>query len=98
MPFNLGGGEFVFILVVLLLLASPVVTWRRGGSGMRIALTLLLLFVPYIGWLVSWGIALTTKQGRKCPECAQLVPTEARVCRYCQHRFAGEEVLSPTPG
>ena len=44
------------------------------------------------------------KKGKSCPECAEAVKVEARVCRFCGHRFAPPrprlvsiETLSP-PG
>ena len=26
--------------------------------------------------------------GRKCPECAETVQADARICRFCRHQFA----------
>jgi zinc-ribbon domain len=40
--------------------------------------------------LIGSGIALVTGADpatRRCPECAKLVSSQARVCRFCGHRF-----------
>ena len=88
-PFNLGGPELIFLLVVFLMLGGipGLIAWRRGGSVGRIAATVLVAVVPYVGWIVSWGLALTTRRVKKCPQCAEDVRPEALVCPHCQFRF-----------
>lgn len=90
MPFNLGGGELVFLLIIIapFSVIPAIITWRRGGSGPRIAGTFFVGLVPYLGWVLSWVIALKTKREKKCPQCAEGVRIEALVCWHCQYRFA----------
>jgi hypothetical protein len=34
---------------------------------------------------------------RRCPDCARLVSSQARVCRFCGHRFEPADLASPEP-
>jgi len=39
------------------------------------------------------SVARRRRELRECPDCAEMIRTKARVCRYCGYRFA----LSPPP-
>jgi hypothetical protein len=59
---ELGLTLLLWIPLVLFLGLAPFVTWRRGGSKLRVALAFAVSLIPYVGWIVGATVALTTKR------------------------------------
>jgi len=85
------GDDDATVLVASLvglgvLLVAPVfICYRMGRARNRRGW-------PY-AFLLGWpGVLLLALLGRskKCPDCAELVRADARVCKHCGHRFASE--------
>jgi len=78
-------------------LAALVATYTRnkGRNGVRFFF-LSLLLSPLIGLLiVALGQSNREKMAersglKKCPDCAEFVQPEARICRFCGHEFLSE--------
>ena len=72
---GLGAPELVVIMIILAVVAVPIV-------------------------LVVWLVLRRTKKDeassvsratyKKCPDCAEFVLVEARVCKHCGYRFDSE--------
>lgn len=60
---SLGGPELLLIIVLsaaFAALPASLITWRRGGSGVRTATAFLIGLIPYAGWVAAYVIAFTT--------------------------------------
>jgi hypothetical protein len=68
-----GVGWLALAFVAIL------IAWSRGRSGLVWGLINLVL--PIAGLVLL--LALPNKSGRKCPQCAERVRKEARVCKHC---------------
>lgn len=73
-------------LWLLMGLVSAVIAQSRGASGCRYFL---------VGFLLGpFGILEAVTTGRKCPECAKRISSEARSCPYCRTKL-DDSALTP---
>jgi hypothetical protein len=80
--FGLGLPELVVILIILGVLA--------GGFVLTVWLVVWLIRGRSSGSAAPPSVATVGVTHQKCPDCAELVLIEARVCKHCGHRFAEE--------
>ena len=74
------------------------------GGGELLLITVILALIASLRWIIVAAIAATVVKGvtaarnepgtplreqRKCPDCAEFILTEARVCKHCGCRFEG---------
>jgi hypothetical protein len=54
-------------------------------------LTVVGIFMAVSGGKSEKANAITTTDdNKKCPQCAEMVKAEARICRFCNYQFADE--------
>jgi len=64
-------------------------------SGIVIIIGLVLAFTAK-SRTESSQIALNESGNKKCPQCAELVKKEAKICRFCNYKFIDEKLTGPT--
>lgn len=58
--------------------------WFLLGALFSFVALIVLVLLPRIGSLSIDGIVIRDK---KCPQCAEMVKGDAKVCRFCGHSF-----------
>ncbi|MBI4284155.1 MAG: hypothetical protein HY663_06780 [Chloroflexi bacterium] len=79
--------EFLLVmgLAALLALIPAVIAHRRGRNPVLWWLFGLFLFVVALPLV----LVLNPRNVKRCPDCAELIKSEATKCRFCGHVFGG---------
>jgi hypothetical protein len=87
--------EILALVVVWLVFCgvAAAIAGNKGRSGVGVFF-LSVLLSPLVGLIVASTMAPNANgQGKKkCPDCAEFVQPDAKVCRFCQHSFIDEEL------
>ncbi len=52
------------------------------------ALIFVLIIAPVLlNWFAKTGLGKMTRGAKTCPDCAEEVKTQAKVCKHCSYRF-----------
>jgi predicted Zn finger-like uncharacterized protein len=93
-----ADGETLSMIGILLACSVGLVLWwllpwwlaDRMGRERTCGTAIALLSVLFFGWFGLAIISCFPKQGkrRKCPDCAEWVKAEAKVCKHCGKKLA----------
>ena len=73
-------------ILLILWLASwfinPVIAKSKNRSGV-----LWFFIAVFTGPLFTLILLILPKVGKKCPQCAETLNPDAKICRFCKHEF-----------
>ncbi|WP_050801810.1 hypothetical protein [Shewanella sp. HN-41] len=88
---------FMFLGWLILAILVGVYANTKGRSGLGFFL-LAVVFSPLIGFIIALvmspvkGVieanAIQSGDMKKCPDCAELVKAEAKICKHCRAELA----------
>lgn len=87
----------IFVFWILFAVLVAVYAERKGRSGAGFFF-LSLFLSPLIGFIIAAAVEskkqkVAERSGmKKCPDCAEYVQGEARVCRFCGYKFAAVDM------
>ena len=91
----------VWIIAILIGLIPALIAYKKGYPSKNEGYNFFLWWIFGASFFIialPWAILLKPKKGelktrrvpegmKKCPECAELVKKDARVCRFCGYEF-----------
>lgn len=85
----------IFWLFLSILVGVFASSKGRSGIGWFF---LSLIISPLIGFIIVLVAGPPTGSQKKCPKCAEMVKTEAIICRFCQYEFPVDVVKKEVSG
>ena len=95
----MGSALLAFLILISLpLYFLPSIIGFKKKNHLSILLLNIFLGWSIIGWVVAlvWAAAgeesIEGGQLKKCPQCAEEIKIEARICRFCRYEFPARVV------
>lgn len=92
----------IVIFWLILAILVGVFAGSKGRTGVGLFF-LSLLFSPLIGFIIALVVSPKTKvteanalksgEMKKCPNCAELVKTEAKICKHCSNDIGTQAII-----